>query len=75
MLRTADALGISGVIMTDNCCDIYSPKVCRGAMGALFRVPFMFVQDAPEFIRNFSKFGNNFAAVVRDAENLGECAF
>lgn len=75
ILRTADALGISGVIMTDNCCDIYSPKVCRGAMGALFRVPFMFVQDAPEFIRDFSKFGNTFAAVVRDAGNLGECTF
>ncbi len=75
ILRTADALGISGVIMTDNCCDIYSPKVCRGAMGALFRVPFMFVQNAPEFIRNFAEYGSTYAAVVRDAENLGECSF
>lgn len=75
ILRTADALGISGVIMTDNCCDIYSPKVCRGAMGALFRVPFMFVQDAPEFIKNFSKYGTAYAAVVRDAQNVGEFSF
>lgn len=36
IIRTADALGISGII-TCNCCEIYSPKVIRSAMGSVFR--------------------------------------
>lgn len=75
VLRTADALGISGVIMTKDCCDIYSPKVCRGAMGALYRVPFTIVDRAPEFIRTFNQKGKSFAAVVRDADDVAKTDF
>ena len=39
ILRTADAMGIDGVLLC-GCCDIYSPKVVRATMGSLFRVPF-----------------------------------
>ena len=34
LLRTADAVGVSGVVMTDNCVDLYNPKVVRSAMGS-----------------------------------------
>lgn len=36
--RTAEALGISGVI-AEGGCDIYSPKAQRAAMGSLLRLP------------------------------------
>ena len=36
ILRTADALGLDGVIYSASC-DIYSPKVVRATMGSLFR--------------------------------------
>ena len=36
--RTAEALGISGVILS-GCCDRYSPKSQRAAMGSLLRLP------------------------------------
>ena len=75
VLRTADALGINGVIMTSDCCDVYSPKVCRGAMGALYRVPFMIIDNAPEFIKSFNLKGKTFAAVVRDAESVTTANF
>lgn len=75
ILRTADALGLSGVIMTKDCCDIYSPKVCRGAMGALYRVPFLIIDNAPDFIREFNKTGTSFAAVVRNAQPVTDCSF
>lgn len=39
ILRTAEALGIKGVILSGGCCDRYSPKVLRGSMGAVFRLP------------------------------------
>lgn len=37
ILRTAEAFGIDQVILSKDCCDIFSPKVLRGSMGAVFR--------------------------------------
>lgn len=44
LLRTADAVGVSGVVMTDNCVDLYNPKVVRSAMGSTTRLD-LFVVD------------------------------
>lgn len=38
ILRTADALGADGVILSKDCCDLYSLKTLRAAMGSAFRV-------------------------------------
>lgn len=72
VLRSADALGFCGVILTSDCCDIYSPKVCRGSMGAVFRVPFMICEDECEFVKEFNKFGKSYAAVVRGGTSITE---
>lgn len=39
ILRTAEASGVSGVILTENSADVFSPKALRGAMGASLRLP------------------------------------
>lgn len=39
ILRTAEAAGASGVILTENSVDVFSPKALRGAMGASLRLP------------------------------------
>jgi TrmH family RNA methyltransferase len=39
ILRTCEAVGVSGVILTKNSADIFSPKALRGAMGASLRLP------------------------------------
>jgi RNA methyltransferase, TrmH family len=39
MLRTADAVGASGVIVCDRCTDIFNPNVVRASTGTLFTVP------------------------------------
>ena len=75
VLRSADALGFSGVIMTADCCDIYSPKVCRASMGAVFRVPFMVCEDACEFIRDFNMRGSSYAAVVRNGTPITDIKY
>ena len=75
VLRSADALGFSGVIMTADCCDIYSPKVCRASMGAVFRVPFMVCDNACDFIRDFNKSGSSYAAVVRDGTPITDIKY
>ncbi|HSK70691.1 MAG TPA: RNA methyltransferase [Pyrinomonadaceae bacterium] len=40
ILRTAEAVGVSSVILTKNSADVFSPKALRGAMGASFRLKF-----------------------------------
>jgi TrmH family RNA methyltransferase len=39
ILRTAEAAGATGVILTEGATDIFSPKALRGAMGSSFRLP------------------------------------
>lgn len=41
ILRSAEAAGITAVIIGPGCCDPYNPKVVRATMGAIFRVPFI----------------------------------
>lgn len=39
ILRSADAVGIDGVIVCDRCTDIHNPNVVRASVGTLFTVP------------------------------------
>ncbi len=45
ILRTAEAAGVTGILMTEGCADIYNPKVTRSTMGSIFRVPFVYTSD------------------------------
>lgn len=49
ILRSAEALGIDGVILA-GCADIYSPKTVRSAMGTLFRIPLYITGDGGECV-------------------------
>ena len=50
IMRTAEAAGIKAVIMDRETVDIFSPKVVRATMGAILRVPFIYVDDLCECI-------------------------
>jgi TrmH family RNA methyltransferase len=50
ILRTAEASGITGIIMNQGSVDPYNPKVVRSTMGAVFRIPFLVVKDFPSVI-------------------------
>ncbi len=39
ILRTADALGASGVLLSPDCADPFSPKALRAAMGSTYHLP------------------------------------
>ena len=47
ILRTSEAAGVSGVLLTKGCVDITSPKVIRSTMGSVYRLPFLMVEDVP----------------------------
>lgn len=39
ILRSSDAVGVTGLIVCDRCTDIYNPNVVRASVGTLFTVP------------------------------------
>lgn len=41
IIRTADWFGISTILCTDDCVDIYNPKVVQSTMGSIFRLKVM----------------------------------
>lgn len=76
ILRTAEALGIDGVILSSGCCDIFSPKVVRGSMGAVFRLPFMITDDIVGLIRQSEKNGiKSYASTPRNAKDIRSIDF
>ena len=74
ILRTAEALGVDGVILSEGCCDIFSPKVVRGSMGAVFRVPVMFVGNMADFVREHNDI-KSYASTPHDAEDIENINF
>ena len=57
IFRTAEAAGVDGIVMNRNCVDIYSPKVVRATMGAMFRMPFLICEDLPAEITRMKSRG------------------
>jgi len=49
IIRTADAVGASGIIMIGNCCDPHARECVRATMGSIFSVPLVRVAR-PEFL-------------------------
>ena len=45
MMRTAEGAGVTGVLLSRGCVDIYNPKTIRSTMGSIYRVPFRYTDD------------------------------
>lgn len=43
--RTAEAMGVTGIILSDGGCDPYSPKALRASMGTILRLPIIIFED------------------------------
>ena len=52
IIRTGEAAGVTGVIMTKGTVDIYNPKVIRSTMGSIYRVPFAYTDDISKVIQS-----------------------
>lgn len=76
IIRTADALGMDGIIMSGSC-DLYSPKVIRSTMGSVFRTEIFIENDSDALFDMLEK--NNIiscASVIdSDAEQITGCDF
>lgn len=76
VLRSAEAFGVKHIFLSEGSVDLYSPKVLRGAMGSVFRVP---VQKGslPDFLKEKHKEGYQIlgAGLNRDYQLLTEVSF
>ncbi len=57
MIRTAEGAGVTGVVMSKGCADLFQPKTIRSTMGSVFRVPFLVVDDMPAFAKELKRGG------------------
>ncbi len=76
IIRTADALGIDGLILSGSC-DLYNPKVIRSTMGSVFRTRIMIENDTERLFALLKNGGAETAASVIDknAESINSCGF
>jgi len=64
IIRTAEAVGASGVAITANSVDPHNPKTVRASMGSILRVPVVKVTDSKGFLGKCGQRGFQTAALV-----------
>ena len=57
IIRTADAVGASAVVLGSGCVDLYNPKTVRSTMSSLFNVKIVETQDSIKTLVNFKNKG------------------
>ncbi len=69
ILRAGEAAGVTGVILSAGCADIYNPKVIRSTMGSIYRMPFVYVEDLPEVLEELKRRGIHCYAAYLEGKN------
>ena len=72
MIRTADAAGFDGVLLSAECADLFSPKVLRSTMGSIFRLGFSFPASLPEALNQYKKAGYSVISSQLDGDPFFE---
>lgn len=74
IIRNAAAFGVDRLVLSSDCADIYSPKVVRAAMGAVFKLKIDVVSDLKSTLVGMKDVGYNLlgAALEKDSLLLGE---
>lgn len=76
ILRTAEGAGISGIVMSRDTVDPFSPKVIRSTMGSMYRVPFFITDDICDTINVIKRNGIKvFAAHLKGEKYYDELDF
>ena len=76
ILRTAEAAGMSGIILSADSVDVFNPKVVRSTMGAILRVPFYYAEDFPKLLTELRERGVKlYAAHLQGSVPYTEAAY
>jgi len=81
IIRTADACGADGIVLSNNCVDIYNPKVVRSTMASIFNVPIYFDDSSRRVVHKMKDAGIKIVSGSLDASKSlfdmdlkGKCA-
>jgi len=72
IVRTADASGFDGVLLSPDCADLFSPKVLRSTMGSVFRLGFSFPASLPGALVQLKKDGYSVLSSQLDGDPFFE---
>ncbi|SEK95003.1 MULTISPECIES: TrmH family RNA methyltransferase [unclassified Butyrivibrio] len=77
MFRTGEGAGVTGIIMSSDMADVYNPKVVRSTMGAILRVPFIYVDSIPDTVKELREKYNvtSYAAHLKGTKNYDEISY
>ena len=56
IIRTAEWFGVSSIVCSPDCVDVFNPKVVQGTMGSIFRMPILY-QDLSLSVSQFNEHG------------------
>ncbi len=73
-IRSAVAFGVTHLLLSCDCADVYNPKTVRGAMGSIFRVKVSIISNLPETVKELCSSGRRVlsAELTEEAIRLGE---
>lgn len=71
IIRSADAFGLDGVLISPQSVEIYNPKTIRSTMASIFRIPIYLVDMEELFAQNISIM----ASTVQEAQNIKDIDF
>lgn len=76
IIRTAEAAGVDAVIMSRGCVDLFNPKVIRSTMGAVYRVPYLYVDNLAEMTEVLKEHGVSvYAAHLQDSVDYDSISY
>ena len=68
IIRTADAAGFNGILLSRECADLFSPKVLRSTMGSVFHLGFSFPVSLPDALEELKKKGYSILSSQLDGD-------
>lgn len=74
IIRSANAFGISGIILFNDCVDIYCPKTIRSSTQNMFKIPIIKTSDI-EFIKSLKLNHQLISTVVNSSCGFCDCDF
>ena len=71
VIRSASAFGCAGLILSEDCADLYSPKTVRASMGTLFDCPVTVVKEVEGTVGALKDQGVGVYAAALDRKAVG----
>ena len=68
IIRTADAAGFNGILLSRECADLFSPKVLRSTMGSVFHLGFSLPVSLPDALEELKKKGYSILSSQLDGD-------